>query len=60
MNTPVNNISEPIILPQGILIFQIRDKRKMKKFSSLEEWSMGSFNDCPIFIHEFKFCFYKS
>ena len=35
--TPVNNVSEPIILPSGVLIFHVRDKRKMKSFSTLEE-----------------------
>ena len=30
-NTPVGNISEPIVLPQGILIFKIRDKKVTKK-----------------------------
>ena len=37
INTPVGNISEPIILPEGILFFKVRDKRKLKKFSSLED-----------------------
>ncbi len=37
MKTPINNISDPIILPQGVLIFHVRDKRKMKAFSTLEE-----------------------
>ena len=37
LNTPINNISEPIILPSGVLMFHVRDKRKMKTFSSLEE-----------------------
>ena len=30
INTPVGNISEPIILPEGILFFKVRDKRKLK------------------------------
>jgi len=37
INTPVGNISEPIILPQGILFFKLRDKRKLKKFTNLED-----------------------
>ena len=37
INTPVGNISEPIILPEGILFFKVRDKRKLKKFVNLED-----------------------
>ena len=37
INTPVGNISEPIILPEGILFFKVRDKRKIKKFTNLED-----------------------
>ena len=37
INTPIGNISEPIILPQGILFFKLRDKRKSKKFTNLED-----------------------
>ena len=29
-NTAVGNVSEPVLLPQGILFFKIRDKRKIK------------------------------
>ena len=36
-NTAVGNISEPILLSQGILIFMIRDKRKIKQSTNLEE-----------------------
>ena len=36
-NTPIGNISEPILLSQGILIFMIRDKRKVKQFTDLEK-----------------------
>ena len=36
-NTPVGNISKPILLPNAILIFKIRDKRKMEKNINLEE-----------------------
>jgi len=37
INTPVGSISEPIFLPEGILIFKVRDKRKIKKFRDLNE-----------------------
>ena len=37
INTPVGNISEPILLPEGILFFKVRDKRKLKKFVNLED-----------------------
>ena len=37
INTPVGKISEPILLPQGILLFKIRDKRHLTKSQSLEE-----------------------
>tara|TARA_Y100000590_G_scaffold275512_1_gene309349 strand:+ start:1803 stop:2741 length:939 start_codon:yes stop_codon:yes gene_type:complete len=36
-NTPVGSISKAIILPEGILIFKIRDKRKVDKNLTLEE-----------------------
>ena len=36
-NTPVGNISEPILLPNGILIFQVRNKRKVEKNINLEK-----------------------
>ena len=29
--TPINSISEPIFLNEGILIFKVRNKRKMKR-----------------------------
>ena len=35
--TPIGKLSEPILLPQGILIFKVRDKRKVKNDISLEE-----------------------
>ena len=35
--TPVGKISDPIFLPGGILIFKIRDKRKLKKYKNLED-----------------------
>ena len=37
INTPVGNISEPVILPQGILIFKVRDKRITEKKLNIEE-----------------------
>ena len=33
----MGNISDPIVLQEGILIFKIRDKRKIKKFENLED-----------------------
>ena len=36
-NTPVGNISEPILLPNGILIFKVRNKRKVEKNINLEK-----------------------
>lgn len=36
-NTAVGNITKPIVLKDGILIFKIRDKRKMEKEINLEE-----------------------
>jgi len=37
INTSVGNISEPILMPEGILFFKVRDKRKLKKFVNLED-----------------------
>ena len=37
VNTPIGSVSEPIFLPEGILFFKVRDKRKSSKFTSLEE-----------------------
>jgi len=37
INTPVGNISEAILLPEGILIFKVKDKRTVEKNLSLEE-----------------------
>ena len=31
INTPVGNISEPVFLPEGILFFKVRDKRKIDR-----------------------------
>ena len=36
-NTTVGNISNPILLPNGILIFKVRDKRKVEKNINLED-----------------------
>ena len=36
-NTPVGNISEPILLPNGILVFKVRNKRKVERNIDLEE-----------------------
>jgi parvulin-like peptidyl-prolyl isomerase len=36
-NTPIGNISEAILLPRGILIFKVNNKRKTKIVKSLEE-----------------------
>ena len=35
--TSLGQISEPIILPEGILFFKVRDKRKLKKITNLED-----------------------
>ena len=35
--TPVGNISDPIFLPEGILIFKVRDKRMLKNVVNLED-----------------------
>ena len=37
INTPVGGISEPIFLPEGVLFFKVRDKRKLKKSLNLED-----------------------
>lgn len=37
MKTPVGNISDPIFLPEGILIFKVRDKRMLKNVVNLED-----------------------
>ena len=36
-NTPVGEISEPILLPNGILIFKINDKRSIKAEIDIEK-----------------------
>jgi len=37
INTQVGNISEPIFLPEGILIFKVRNKREIESTLTLEE-----------------------
>ena len=37
INTPVGNVTEPILLPAGILFLKVRDKRELKKFINLED-----------------------
>ena len=37
INTPVGKISEPILLPQGILLFKVRNKRQLEESQTLEE-----------------------
>ena len=36
-NTPIGGLSKPILLKEGILIFKVRDKRKIKKKTNLDE-----------------------
>ena len=36
-NTPIGGLSEPMLLREGILIFKVRDKRKVKEKINLEE-----------------------
>ena len=37
INTPVGKISEPILLPQGILLFKVRNKKLLEESQTLEE-----------------------
>ncbi len=37
VNTKVGSISKPIILPEGILFFKVKEKRKSEKYKSLED-----------------------
>ena len=37
INTSIGNLTSPIILPSGVIIFKVRDKRKINKNASLEE-----------------------
>ena len=36
-NTPIGSLSKPILLNENILIFKVRDKRKIEKEINLEE-----------------------
>ena len=45
INTPVGQLSEPITLREGVLIFKIRDKRNIKNNKSLEEIKNELVND---------------
>ena len=52
VNTPVGNISEPILLPEGIFIFKVRDKKKIKRKNNFRRnaiWFTGNY--CYRFIH---------
>ena len=37
INTPIGNVSEPILLPEGIFFFKVRDKRKSEKVMNIED-----------------------
>ena len=37
INTPVGKISEPVLLPQGILLFKVRNKKLLEESQTLEE-----------------------
>jgi len=37
INTSIGNISEPIFLPEGILFFQLRDKRTVETFLNIDD-----------------------
>ena len=37
INTVIGNTSQPIILPAGVLLLKVRNKRELKKFKNLEE-----------------------
>ena len=37
INTPIGKISKPIIIPEGIMFFKVRDKKKVKMFTDLKE-----------------------
>ena len=37
ISTPIGEISKPIILPEGILFFKVRDKRNIKKNLNLDD-----------------------
>lgn len=37
INTHIGNVSKPILLPEGILLLKVKDKRKSKRFLNLED-----------------------
>ena len=46
--TPIGDISEPIVLPEGILIFKLRDKRKIKRNIEEEKNQLVNFEKTKI------------
>ena len=46
--TPIGSISEPIFLPEGILIFKIRDKRKIERDIEEEKNQLVNFEKTKI------------
>jgi len=49
-NTPVGNLSKPILIDDKIVIFKIRDKRKIKNITNLEDAKNQLINDEKIKI----------
>ena len=47
-NTPIGSLSEPIFVPQGILIFKVRDKRKIKRNIEEEKNQLVNFEKTKI------------
>ena len=46
--TPVGSISEPIVLPEGVLIFKVRDKRKIERNIEEEKNQLVNFEKTKI------------
>ncbi len=46
--TPIGTVSEPIFLPKGILIFKVRDKRKIKRNIEEEKNQLVNFEKTKI------------
>ena len=46
--TPIGSVSEPIFLPKGILIFKVRDKRKIKRDIEEEKNQLVNFEKTKI------------
>ena len=46
--TPIGTVSEPIFLPKGILIFKVRDKRKIKRDIEEEKNQLVNFEKTKI------------